>query len=472
MDLNSSGQAMICSAVTLLALGILTGGIVFYVFIAAVAAAVAIDYFRCRALTLDLVRHLTISRHVSRDNLELGSRLDLVYELNYTGSRSFFLRCLQPQDQKESAPGQAKDVFLETGVQTVRFSVTPAKYGKYLVPGLRMVSQSYLFQGTVTGGGVHPVNVYLTPVRAGPMGRGRGSPCSSAIGSLEVTSRSGGCDFAGIRNYLPGDNIRYIDWARTSKSHTPVVRDFEETSVMPLFLLIDTDASMQTGEPWTELDSAAKFAMSISREIMAAYERVGLACFSLKSLTCFLPPGSGRAHQVQLMSLLMSLETTGGTQARPLAMPTLHEAALAGKALAASPDLQPLLAVMGEAVDRFAENLCEDGFVKAVNKASQTGIQCHMVILTNLSMGVASLVNGIRLARYSGHLATVILTPHLWYRPHDQAAPGVLYDQYRRVQEVVSLLRAMKVNVIEVCPADQPESIATGYRLRGPIPRM
>lgn len=72
-------------------------------------------------------------------------------------------------------------------------------------------------------------------------------PSSPISGTLTSRFRGRGMDFAEVRSYQPGDDIRSIDWrvtARTGKAHTKVFQDERER---PVLLLVDQSGSLFFG---------------------------------------------------------------------------------------------------------------------------------------------------------------------------------------------------------------------------------
>lgn len=473
MELKDKTLALLASAALLLAAGAVTGGLLFYGLAAGMLAVLALDYARYRLIMRDLRLHLTVTRKLSRREVVEGSHFTVEYDLRYTGRRARALWAEQPLDSSMSALSRRKGVALKRGSQTLVFTVTPARRGTYPIPGLRLAAESWLYRGAVRSGGKDTVNIHMTLRQTQARDPQKSSLRYSSLPGSDVTRHGVGSDFASLREYTPGDSIKNVDWARSSASKTLIVRDFEDVITLPLFLLVDVDASMGTGEPETELDSAVALGTRLAGHVLLENERVGLACFSGTDVVSFRSPGSGkdqRTHVGLALSILQAAEE--GAPAGRRELPALQSAVSVRKAFADSAGLEALSSLMDEAMTSLTASVREDGFCKAVLLASRTGTPCHLIVITNLSMGLASLLNGIRLARYNGHNITVALTSHLWFQPREGADAGKCFEQYHRVKEVLSRLRSLKVNVIELSPALSPEEalggcVARGARIRG-----
>lgn len=84
--------------------------------------------------------------------------------------------------------------------------------------------------------------------------RGRRRPRSFGAGS-PVTYRGDGYEFAGLRAYVPGDDVRRIDWAATARAGGLQTRVVLEDVALTLAASLDTSASMRVGRKRTLLDA-------------------------------------------------------------------------------------------------------------------------------------------------------------------------------------------------------------------------
>ena len=351
---------------------------------------------------------------------------------------------------------------------TLTFVVTPAGRGKHTIKGLSLTFGSFFFRDTLAVGGDDVINVY-PPITARP-GRLSGRYAQDSIVGSEAIREGSGTDFSRLREYAPGDSIRNIDWARTSKFGSMVVKDFEDVRSVPVFLLIDVDVSMETGAVKSELDSAVEIATLLSGRVLVENERVGVACFSSSDVTAWLPLASGQPQMARIRQFLASVKAMRGTIEPRSSGSALQEAVVAQKAFGNEAGLDDFCALLEEAIGRFTVNAREDGLIKAIFKVSRTsGVPCHIIVATNLSMGLSSLLNGVRIARYYGHNVTVALTPHVWYEPREGVDAERYYRKYRDAAESIACLRSQKVTVVELSAAERPEeSLRTG-RGRRPV---
>jgi uncharacterized protein (DUF58 family) len=464
MELKSGATALSAASLLFLALAALTGGIVFYAAFAAAAIAFAVDFCRYASAWYSLTKKLRVDRLLSRTDLLLGSSLTVTYGLDYSGRRAILLQCRQPVDQTMDVKEDAIGIDLLPGRQELTFTITPASRGKYVIGRLHMGFESFFFRGTLAAGAGDTITVY-PPITVRP-GRTAGRSSGRLAGG-EAIREGSGTDFSRLREYTPGDSIRHVDWARTSKYGDLVVKDFEDVRSMPVFLLIDVDSSMETKAARNELDSAIDLATVLSGRVLLENERIGAACFSSSDVTAFLPLAGGQPQMARLRQFLASAQAVRGTVEPREGGPALQDAMAARKAFGKGAGLEAFGDLMDEAIRQFTVNVKEDGLIKAIFKVSRaSGVPCHIIIATNLSMGLSSLLNGIRIARYYGHNVTVALTPHIWYEPPEGLDAERYYRKYREAADNIACLRSQKVEVVELSAAERPEEALRSDRGR------
>jgi len=104
----------------------------------------------------------------------------------------------------------------------------------------------------------------------------RSSANSVLSGRHATRMRGRGLDFEEMRNYLPGDDIRSIDWKATARTRTPYVRVFTEERDRPAAIIVDQRMSMFFG---TRLNlksvTAAEAAAMTAFQVFGAGDRVG-----------------------------------------------------------------------------------------------------------------------------------------------------------------------------------------------------
>ncbi|HTO14856.1 MAG TPA: DUF58 domain-containing protein [Edaphocola sp.] len=133
---------------------------------------------------------------------------------------------------------------------------------------------------------------------------------SSHIFSGEYHSafKGRGISFSEVREYIPGDDVRAIDWNVTARLSTPYIKVFEEERELTLMLLIDISRSSIFGstnfnkkELITELAAVLSFSASTNND------KVGVIFFSDK-VEKYIPPKKGKTHILRIIRELIALE--------------------------------------------------------------------------------------------------------------------------------------------------------------------
>src|SRR5215210_4222396 len=105
-----------------------------------------------------------------------------------------------------------------------------------------------------------------------------------------------GIEFSQVREYMPGDDIRTIDWNVTARSGVPHVKQFIEERDLTILIAVDVSGSMSFGSvDWRKCDIAAELASVFAFSAVENSDRVGLLLFSDRVRT-YIAPRRGRAH--------------------------------------------------------------------------------------------------------------------------------------------------------------------------------
>ncbi|HEC63399.1 MAG TPA: DUF58 domain-containing protein [Candidatus Acetothermia bacterium] len=118
-------------------------------------------------------------------------------------------------------------------------------------------------------------------------------------------------EFSDHRPYQPGDDFRQIDWAVYARQRRLVTKVYTQELEAPLYLLLDTSASMDYGRPG-KFPLALRLAAALAFVALRGLDRVGLQLFG-SELGEGVPPGRGRGHLGRLLTLLGELVPRGET---------------------------------------------------------------------------------------------------------------------------------------------------------------
>jgi uncharacterized protein (DUF58 family) len=120
-------------------------------------------------------------------------------------------------------------------------------------------------------------------------------------GQYSSVFRGLGMEFAEVREYVPGDDVRSIDWNVTARMGHPYIKKFMAEREMTVMLMVDGSASMSFG-------TAAKWKSELAAEVAAVLgfsairnnDKVGLCLFTDR-IESFVRPQKGRVHTLRLI---------------------------------------------------------------------------------------------------------------------------------------------------------------------------
>jgi len=124
--------------------------------------------------------------------------------------------------------------------------------------------------------------------------------------------RGSGTTFAEHREYVPGDEIRHIDWRLAARSDRYFVRRYEEETSLTAWLVVDLSASMKFSTlEWNKADYAKWLAASLARLLSLQGDSWGLAVCNGDSVEHWLPARGGERHFQDCVGVLEDFEPNG-----------------------------------------------------------------------------------------------------------------------------------------------------------------
>jgi uncharacterized protein (DUF58 family) len=125
-------------------------------------------------------------------------------------------------------------------------------------------------------------------------------------GSYRSTFRGAGIEFEEVRPYLPGDEVRSIDWNVTARTGVPYIKTYVEERQLVLQLLVDTSLSMDFGSgEKTKREAAAEVASLLSFVAVQEQDMVGLTLFD-EEPGLHLKPEKGTRHVLRVVREVMA----------------------------------------------------------------------------------------------------------------------------------------------------------------------
>lgn len=123
----------------------------------------------------------------------------------------------------------------------------------------------------------------------------------SLVGHYQSVFKGRGMNFDEVREYIPGDDVRTIDWNVTARAGRPFVKKFVEERELTLLLLVDVSASGIFGSAeQSKRELAAELASVLAFAALRNNDKVGLILFS-DQIEHYIPPKKGRRHALRVV---------------------------------------------------------------------------------------------------------------------------------------------------------------------------
>jgi uncharacterized protein (DUF58 family) len=127
-------------------------------------------------------------------------------------------------------------------------------------------------------------------------------------GEYQSAFRGRGMEFAEVRPYQIGDDVRNIDWNVSARMEDTYVKVFEEEREQTLMLLVDVSASGDFGsQPKAKREIAAEICALVAFSAVQNGDKAGMLLFS-DEVEQFVPPRKGRRHVLRIIRDLFAHE--------------------------------------------------------------------------------------------------------------------------------------------------------------------
>lgn len=140
------------------------------------------------------------------------------------------------------------------------------------------------------------------------------SPMEGTVsGRHQSPHRGSSVEFAEYRKYVPGDDVRHLDWRVYARTDRFYMKEFEADTNLRCYLVLDASGSMNyQAEHGTKFGYARKLAAALAYLAMHQGDAVGLACCSAE-LVRDIPPRRNAAHLQNIYRVLAETTPSGTT---------------------------------------------------------------------------------------------------------------------------------------------------------------
>lgn len=134
---------------------------------------------------------------------------------------------------------------------------------------------------------------------------------ASFAGQYESVFKGRGMQFEEVREYVPGDDVRDIDWNVTARAGKPYIKRFREEREMTVMLVVDMSASGDFGSvEKSKNELAAEFCAVLAFAAIRNNDKVGLVIFT-DQIELYVPPKKGSKHVLRLIRELLGFKVKG-----------------------------------------------------------------------------------------------------------------------------------------------------------------
>lgn len=281
----------------------------------AALATLSLDALALGGAFLEGRRAIRLAPTVTREippHLVVGQPAEIVIRLDNPHDVALRGELVDTPPPTFAADGPSLPFSLAPGGRAVlRYPIVPAQRGRFEFGSLvvRLRGRLGLGDGLVEYDGAVPVAVYPNVFGSSRRELRMRVALLRDQGAKRIRRAGGGADLDQLREYVPGDALRAIDWNASAKRLRPITRLFEQERSQNILLAIDTGRWMAARlherpyEPQTKLDHAIDAALLLAHVALGFGDRVGLVTFS-STVHDFIPPERGLSHYRTMLGRL------------------------------------------------------------------------------------------------------------------------------------------------------------------------
>ncbi len=144
------------------------------------------------------------------------------------------------------------------------------------------------------------------------------------VGAYLSQFKGRGLDFEELRDYVPGDDVRDIDWNVTRRMGRPFVKRYREERELGVVLAVDISASSEFGSVRrSKREFATEVAATLAFSAARNSDKVALLLFTDR-VELYVPPRKGRKHLLRLIREMLFFKPAGKGTRIPAAMAALN----------------------------------------------------------------------------------------------------------------------------------------------------
>lgn len=348
---------------------------------------------------------------------------------------------------------------------TTTFTVTSPVAGRFVFPPptLSFADPMALYRTKISGDATPSVTVRpRTPeLHVGQGGEG----VRGVYGQHQADRPGPGVTIRELRRYVPGDDVRQIDWPATARLAETYVRETEGETDRRTVLLVDHRDRMAIGRDGeTMLEYAREVGIGIARTAADYTDPLGFRAVGDTGVTELVKSSTSARTYTQVERLLYGLmptdsdPTTGGR-------PAVRARELADRL---ADDESAFAGVLGAYVadpDPYVLRLRDDPLVGTVRRIrNQVGTDGVLVVVTS-DDDSTTLREAVTTAIRGGGRAVIFLTPRCLFEPTGLTDLDAAYEQYREFERLRRDLNDHpRVTALEIAPESRLDAVLAHHK--------
>ncbi len=253
-------------------------------------------------------------RTLSRDRLQVGSDVDVTLVLRNDGPSLDLVEVLDglSSELKVVRGTNHAVVSLPEGETLVlTYTLRPTLKGEYRIGPTRVRVLDPLALGVEDAVAIGDSRVVVAPVmedlRRAQLGPRRTRPWFGHVTSRQIGT---GLEFWGIREYVPGDEVRRINWKASARLDRIFSNEYEGERSGDVVIILDARRESAVGTPTVNaVEYGVRAALGVAEHVLASKNRVGLIV--QRDVLDWVPPAFGRKQLYRILDHLVHVRAGG-----------------------------------------------------------------------------------------------------------------------------------------------------------------
>jgi uncharacterized protein (DUF58 family) len=282
------------------------------------------------------------------------------------------------------------------------------------------------------------------------------------VKARDKVTRLGSYEFDGIREYIPGDRLKDIEWKATSKLSKLMTKIFENKTQIPSIILLDCSKSMRMATvDQSKIDHGIQLSLQLAEIFQAWKYPIGLITYDEHEVVNYVKPSESTKQFDSIFNILLHVPNRISIKEYNIDSP---KESLAPKTYSGEQFIGTIAPFLTKRRRSYKSVTQTTGIYEAVRTLTSTteGSQ-YLLLITDLETNLPSLYEALKLATKYNHKIVVITPFSYWYDSKQlDLTPDRLesiYLKYTEKQKIIKKLREFGVIVIEITPKDVGQKV-------------